>query len=122
MIQMRTILIVADNTGARRASCIKVVGVGARRLARIGDVLTANVKEVIPESPVKKGEVVKGIVVRTTAAIRRPDGSVLRFDENAIILVDNQLNPRGTRIFGPVARELREKNFLKIVSLAPEVV
>lgn len=122
MIQMRTILVVADNTGARKASCIKVVGVGARDIARIGDVVTAAVKEVIPESGVKKGEVVKGIVVRTTADIRRSDGSVLRFDENAIILVDAQLNPRGTRIFGPVARELREKGMLKIVSLAPEVV
>jgi len=122
MIQMRTILVVADNTGARKASCIKVVGVGARDIARIGDVLTAAVKEVIPESGVKKGEVVKGIVVRTTAHIRRADGSVLSFDENAIILVDAQLNPRGTRIFGPVARELRDKNMLKIVSLAPEVV
>jgi large subunit ribosomal protein L14 len=122
MIQMRTILVVADNTGARKASCIKVVGVGARNLARIGDVVAAAVKEVIPESGVKKGEVVKGIVVRTRADIRRADGSVLRFDDNAIILVDAQLAPRGTRIFGPVARELREKGMLKIVSLAPEVV
>ena len=122
MIQMRTILVVADNTGARKASCIKVVGVGARDIARIGDVVTAAVKEVIPESGVKKGEVVKGIVVRTAADIRRSDGSVLRFDDNAIILVDAQLNPRGTRIFGPVARELRDKGMLKIVSLAPEVV
>jgi large subunit ribosomal protein L14 len=122
MIQMRTILVVADNTGARKASCIKVVGVGARKIARIGDIVAAAVKEVIPESGVKKGEVVKGIVVRTAADIRRADGSVLRFDENAIILVDAQFNPRGTRIFGPVARELREKGLLKIVSLAPEVV
>ncbi len=121
MIQTRTRLVVADNTGARRASCIKVVSAGSKRYASIGDLITASVKEVIPQSAVKKGEVVKAVVVRTSSAIQRRDGSSLRFSENAVVLVDNQLNPRGTRIFGPVARELREKNYLKIVSLAPEV-
>lgn len=121
MIQTRTRLVVADNTGARRASCIKVVSAGSKRYAGIGDLITASVKEVIPQSAVKKGEVVKAVVVRTSSVIQRRDGSALRFSENAVVLVDNQLNPRGTRIFGPVARELREKNYLKIVSLAPEV-
>lgn len=121
MIQMQTRLVVADNTGARRARCIKVVSAGSKRYAEIGDLITATVKEVIPQSAIKKGEVVRAVVVRTTSVIRRRDGSALRFNENAVVIVDNQLNPRGTRIFGPVARELREKNYLKIVSLAPEV-
>jgi large subunit ribosomal protein L14 len=122
MIIMRTILAVADNTGARRASCIGVIGRSGKRSADVGDIITCNVKESTPDAIVKKGEVVKGVVVRTKAAIKRPDGSYLRFDSNAVVIIDNQLNPRGTRIFGPVARELRDKKFMKIISLAPEVV
>jgi large subunit ribosomal protein L14 len=122
MIQMRTILDVADNTGAKKASCIQVLGRGARRYAEIGDVISANIKESAPEAAVKKGEVVKAVVVRTKSLIKRSDGSYLRFDHNAVVIIDNQLNPRGTRIFGPVARELRDRNFMKIISLAPEVI
>ena len=122
MITMRSILEIADNSGAKKAACIKVVGRQARKHASIGDIITASVKEVIPEGSVKKGEVVKAVVVRTRNPIKRPDGSVVRFNSNAIVLIDNQKNPRGTRIFGPVARELREKDFTKILSLAPEVV
>ncbi|MCK4518934.1 MAG: 50S ribosomal protein L14 [Candidatus Omnitrophica bacterium] len=122
MIQLRTILEIADNSGARKASCIKVVGRAAKKYAEIGDIVTVNIKEVMPESEVKKGEVAKAVVVRTHSPIRRKDGSYLKFDNNAVVLIDGQKNPRGTRIFGPVARELREKNFMKIVSLAPEVI
>jgi large subunit ribosomal protein L14 len=122
MIQLRTILEIADNSGAKKASCIKVVGRSGKKYAEIGDILTVNIKEVMPESGVKKGEVAKAVLVRCKAPIRRKDGSYLKFDDNAIVLIDNQKNPRGTRIFGPVARELREKNFMKIVSLAPEVI
>lgn len=122
MIQIRTILDVADNTGAKRASCIGVIGRAGRSYAEIGDIITANVKEVTPESTVKKGEVVRAVVVRTHNPIRRQDGSYLKFDSNAMVIIDTQLNPRGTRIFGPVARELRDKNFTKIISLAPEVI
>lgn len=122
MIQMQTLLKVADNTGARRVGCIKVVGASAKRYASIGDLIVASVKESIPNSPVKKGEVVRAVVVRTKSDICRGDGSILRFDENAVVIVDNQLNPRGTRVFGPVARELRERKYLKIISLAPEVL
>jgi len=122
MIQMQTILRVADNTGARRAACIKVVGAGGKRSAEIGDIVVVAIKESIPSAAVKKGEVARAVVVRTRNDIRRPDGSVLRFSENAVVIIDPQRNPRGTRIFGPVARELREKEFLKIVSLAPEVL
>jgi large subunit ribosomal protein L14 len=122
MIQMRTILDVADNTGARKASCIKVVGRSSKRYAHIGDVITCNIKESTPEAAVKKGEVVKAVIVRTCNPIRRKDGSRLRFDRNACVIIDNTGNPRGTRIFGPIARELREKEFMKIVSLAPEVI
>ena len=122
MIRMRSILEIADNTGAKRASCIGVLGRGNRAYAVIGDIISANIKEVTPDSIIKKGEVVKAVVVRTINRIRRPDGSYLRFDSNAIVIIDLQKNPRGTRVFGPVARELREKNFMKIVSLAPEVV
>lgn len=122
MICMRTILNVADNTGARRASCIGVVGRSGKRFAYIGDIITCNIKEATPDAVVKKGEVVKGVIVRTRYSIKRADGSSLKFDSNAIVIIDNQLNPRGTRIFGPVARELREKKFMKIISLAPEVV
>jgi len=122
MIQMRSILDIADNTGARRASCIGVIGRANKRWADIGDIITCNVKEAIPDGIVKEGEVVKAVIVRTKAAITRPDGSELRFDTNAAVIIDNQLSPRGTRIFGPVARELRDKNFLKIISLAPEAI
>jgi len=122
MIRMRTILDVADNTGARRASCIGVLARGNRHYANIGDIVTCNIKEATPDAIVKEHEVVKGVVVRTAFPIRRPDGSFLRFDRNAVVIIDNQLNPRGTRVFGPVARELRDKNFMKIISLAPEVI
>jgi len=122
MIQMRTILDVADNTGARRASCIGVVGRSGKRYADIGDIISCNIKESTPDAVVKKGEVVKAVVVRTKSPIGRPDGSNLKFDRNACVIIDAQMNPRGTRIFGPVARELRDKNFMKIVSLAPEVI
>jgi len=119
---MRTILDVADNTGAKRASCIGVIGRHGRRIAEIGDIITANIKEASPDGVVKKGEVVKAVIVRSVNHIRRRDGSYLRFDGNAIVIIDQQMNPRGTRIFGPVARELRDKNFMKIISLAPEVI
>ena len=122
MIRMRSILEIADNTGAKRASMIGVIGQHGKLWAEIGDVITANVREVTPDSAVKKGEVVKAVVVRTRNPMRRSDGSSIRFDSNAVVLLDAQQNPRGTRIFGPVARELREKNFMKIVSLAPEVL
>ena len=122
MIMMQTTLDVADNTGAKRACCIGVLGRSGKRSAEIGDVIRCNVKESAPDAAVKKGEVVKGVIVRTCFPIRRSDGSYLKFDRNAIVIIDDQNNPKGTRIFGPVARELREKNFLKIVSLAPEVI
>ncbi len=122
MIQLRSILDVADNTGAKRASLIGVLGRKGKSFARIGDIINVNVKESSPNAVIKKGEVAKAVVVRTKNAIRRPDGSILRFDRNAIVFIDAQLNPRGTRVFGPVARELRENNFTKIVSLAPEVI
>lgn len=112
---------IADNTGARQAKMIGVLGTRSKS-ASIGDVITAHVREAIPTASVKKGAVVKAVVVRTTYPVRRPDGSVLRFDGNAIVIIDKDGNPKGTRIFGPVARELREKNFMKIVSLAPEVL
>jgi len=122
MIQLRSILDVADNTGAKRASFIQVLGKKNCDFAEIGDIIKVNIKESSPEAIVKKGEVAKAVLVRTKQPIKRPDGSVLRFDRNAIVFIDAQLNPRGTRVFGPVARELREKNFTKIVSLAPEVI
>ena len=121
MIQMESSIQVADNTGARVAKMIGVIGKRSRS-AGIGDVITAHVRESIPTANVKKGEVVRAVVVRTASPIRRSDGSVLRFDGNAIVIIDKDKNPRGTRIFGPVARELREQNFMKIVSLAPEVL
>lgn len=122
MIQVRSILDVADNTGAKKASFINVIGRKNQRTAMVGDIIVVNIKDSVPDATVKKGEVAKGVVVRTRAPIRRADGSVLRFDRNAVVLIDNQSNPRGTRVFGPVARELRDKNFMKIISLAPEVV
>jgi large subunit ribosomal protein L14 len=121
MVQIRSRLDVADNSGARMATMIGVIG-KQTMYARIGDVITANVKEASPNGTVKKGEVVRAVLVRTKQPIRREDGSLLRFDNNAIVIIDKDLNPRGTRIFGPVARELRERNFMKIVSLAPEVL
>ena len=122
MIQRRSILDVADNTGAKRASCIGVIGRSGKKNADIGDIISCNIKESIPDAVVKKGEVVKAVVVRTRSPIRRLDGSYLKFDRNACVVIDVQMNPRGTRIFGPVARELRDKNFMKIISLAPEVI
>ncbi|MGQ9473302.1 MAG: 50S ribosomal protein L14 [Candidatus Caldatribacteriaceae bacterium] len=122
MIQPRTMLEVADNTGARRIMCIRVMGGSNRRYATIGDIIIASVKEAEPHSGVKKGEVVRAVVVRVRKELGRSDGTFIRFDDNAAVLVNNQDVPRGTRIFGPVGRELREKNFMRIISLAPEVV
>ena len=121
MIQIRSWVDIADNTGARRATMIGVIGKKSLH-AIVGDIITANVKEASPDGTVKKSEVVRAVVVRTRQPIRRGDGSYLRFDNNAVVIIDKDQNPRGTRIFGPVARELREKNFMKIISLAPEVV
>ena len=122
MIQQQSILTVADNTGAKRVMCIKVLGGSARRYAGIGDIIVASVKKAIPGGEVKKGDVVRGVVVRTKNNIGREDGSFLRFDKNAVVIIDDDGNPKGTRIFGAVARELRQKKFMKILSLAPEVV
>lgn len=122
MIQLRTVCDVADNTGAKKASMIGVLGRKGRVYAEIGDVINVNVKESSPDATVKKGEKGRAVVVRTKQLIRRADGTMLRFDRNAVVFIDPQNNPRGTRVFGPVARELREKNFTKIISLAPEVI
>lgn len=122
MIQPRTRLRVADNSGARRIMCIGVLGGSGKRYARVGDVIVASVKQAAPGGSLKKGEVVKAVVVRTARTYGRPDGSYIRFDDNAAVILTDQNNPRGTRIFGPVARELRDKNFMKIISLAPEVL
>ena len=122
MIQQETMLQVGDNTGAKKILCIKVLGGSTRRYATVGDVIVASVKEAAPGGVVKKGDVIKAVVVRTKKEIRRPDGSYIAFSENAAVIIDDNGNPRGTRIFGPVARELREKNFMKIISLAPEVL
>jgi large subunit ribosomal protein L14 len=122
MIQMQTRLNVADNTGAKEVTCIKVLGGSRRRTAGLGDIVVCSVKSVIAGSDMKKGAVVKGVIVRCKQPTRRADGSYVRFDRNALVLIDNDKNPRGTRIFGAVARELRERNFMKIVSLAAEVV
>ena len=122
MIQLHSVLDVADNTGAKRAMCIKVLGGSRRRYASLGDVVVAVVKKALPTGEVKEHEVVKGVVVRTAKAVRRSDGSYIRFDRNALVVIDKEGNPRGTRIFGAVARELRDRNFMKIVSLAEEVV
>lgn len=122
MIQTQTILEVADNSGARRVQCIKVLGGSHRRYARIGDVIKVSIKEAIPRGKVKKGDVMNAVVVRTRQGIRRQDGSLIRFDENAAVLLNNQRQPIGTRIFGPVTRELRGDQFMKIISLAPEVL
>jgi large subunit ribosomal protein L14 len=122
MIGLRTILDVADNSGAKRISIIKVLGGSAKRYARLGDIIVANVKEAVPDGTVRKGAVVKAVVVRTVKEKRRPDGSYIKFDRNAAVLIDDHNDPVGTRIFGPVARELREARFMKIISLAPEVI
>ena len=122
MIQMQSNLGVADNSGARRVQCIKVLGGAKRKYASVGDIIIVSVKEAIPRGRVKKGDVRKAVVVRTAKEIRRADGSAIRFDNNAAVLVNDNLEPIGTRIFGPVTRELRNKNFMKIVSLAPEVI
>lgn len=122
MIQLRTILDVADNTGARRASFIGTLGKKGAFFGEVGDIVKVNIKESSPDAAIKKGEVADAVIVRTKQPIRRTDGSVLRFDRNAVVFIDAQSNPRGTRVFGPVARELRDKNFTKIISLAPEVI
>ncbi len=122
MVQQETRLRVADNSGAKELLCIRVMGGHHRKYAYVGDIITAAVKTAQPGGQVKKGEVVKAVVVRVAKEYRRPDGSNIRFDDNAAVIINNQMNPRGTRIFGPVARELRERNFMKIVSLAPEVL
>lgn len=122
MIQSESYLKVADNTGAKELMCIRVLGGTGRRYARIGDIVVATVKKATPGGVVKKGEVVKAVVVRTVQSLRRPDGSYIRFDENAAVIIKDDKNPRGTRIFGPIARELRDRDFLKILSLAPEVL
>jgi large subunit ribosomal protein L14 len=122
MIQMQSNLDIADNSGARRVQCIKVLGGSKRKVAGVGDVIVVSVKEAIPRGRVKKGEVLKAVIVRTAKEIRRVDGSAIRFDRNAAVLINNQNEPIGTRIFGPVTRELRAKQFMKIISLAPEVL
>ncbi len=122
MIQMQTWLDVADNSGAKLVQCIKVLGGTRKRYAYLGDIIVGSVKRAIPGAEVKQGDVVRGVVVRTTQSVRREDGSYVRFDRNAVVLIDNEKNPRGTRIFGAVARELRARNFMKIISLASEVV
>ncbi len=122
MIQEYTVLSVADNSGAKRAMCFRILGGSRRKRASVGDIVVVTVKEAIPGGTVKKSEVCKAVVVRTTAPIRRKDGSLIRFSDNAAVIINEQKEPRGTRIFGPVARELRDKHFMKIVSLAPEVI
>ena len=122
MIQMQTNLDVADNSGARRVQCIKVLGGAGRRTASVGDIIVVTVKEAIPRGRVKKGDIHRAVIVRTAKEIRRQDGSAIRFDRNALVVIDGDGNPKGTRIFGAVARELRDKNFMKIVSLAEEVI
>ncbi|MBE5937449.1 MAG: 50S ribosomal protein L14 [Lachnospiraceae bacterium] len=122
MVQQESRLKVADNTGAKELLCIRVLGGSTRRYAQVGDIIVATVKDATPGGVVKKGDVVKAVVVRTVKGTKRPDGSYIRFDENAAVIIKDDKNPRGTRIFGPVARELREKQFMKIISLAPEVL
>jgi large subunit ribosomal protein L14 len=122
VIQEESVLNVADNTGGKRIKCIRVLGSGNQKSAGIGDIIIASVKEATPGGVVKKGEIVRAVIVRTKSAVSRPDGTHIRFDENAAVIINEQNNPRGTRIFGPVARELREKEFMKIISLAPEVL
>ena len=122
MVQPQTILKVADNSGAKKIMCIRILGGSFRRSGNIGDIIVASVKSATPGGAVKKGDVVKAVIVRTNKGIQRPDGSSIKFDENAAVIIDNQKQPKGTRIFGPIARELRDKGFMKIISLAPEVL
>ena len=122
MIQAMTFLNVADNSGAKRVSCIKVLGGTKRKIARVGDIIVVAVKDALPNAPIKKGSIERAVIVRTKKEYRRPDGTYIRFDDNACVIIDANKNPKGKRIFGPVARELREKNYMKIVSLAPEVL
>jgi large subunit ribosomal protein L14 len=122
MVQQQTILDVADNSGAKRVQCIKVLGGSRRRYASIGDIIIVSIKEAIPQAKVKKGDVARAVIVRTAREVRRPDGSYIRFDGNSAVLIDKDSEPIGTRIFGPVARELRARKFMKIISLAPEVL
>ena len=122
MVQPQTILKVADNSGAKKIMCIRILGGSFRRSGNIGDIIVASVKTATPGGAVKKGDVVKAVIVRTSKGVSRPDGSYVKFDENAAVIIDNNKQPRGTRIFGPVARELRDKDFMKIISLAPEVL
>ena len=122
MVQPQTILKVADNSGAKRIMCIRILGGSFRRSGNIGDVIVASVKTATPGGTVKKGDVVKAVIVRTSKGVSRPDGSYIKFDDNAAVIIDNQKMPKGTRIFGPIARELRDKGFMKIISLAPEVL
>lgn len=122
MIQVQSVLDIADNSGARKVFCIKVLGGSKRRYANVGDIIVVSIRDALPNSKVKKGSVMKAVIVRSKKGLRRPDGSVIRFDNNSAVLIDNQKQPIGTRIFGPVARELRGKKFLKIISLAPEVL
>lgn len=122
MIQMQTMLDVADNTGAKQVMCIKVLGGTRRRYARIGDIIVGSVKKAMPNIDIKPGDIVRGVVVRTRKSLRREDGSYVKFDKNALVILDKEQEPKGSRIFGAVARELREKNFMKIIALAPEVV
>ena len=122
MVQVETLLTIADNSGARTAKCIRILGGSFRRYARIGDIIVVSVRDALPDSEVKKGQVAKAVVVRTKKEFKRPDGSYIRFDQNAAVLINEDKEPRASRIFGPVARELRDKQFMKIISLAPEVV
>ena len=122
MIQMQSVLNAVDNSGARKMMCIKVLGGSKRRYANVGDIIKVTIKDAIPRGKVKKGDVLNAVVVRTAKGVRRPDGSLIRFDRNAAVLLNNQLQPIGTRIFGPVTRELRQERFMKIISLAPEVL
>jgi large subunit ribosomal protein L14 len=122
MVQVETLLTIADNSGARTAKCIRILGGSFRRYARIGDIIVVSVRDALPDSEIKKGQVAKAVVVRTKKEFKRPDGSYIRFDQNAAVLINEDKEPRASRIFGPVARELRDKQFMKIISLAPEVV
>ena len=122
MVQPQTVLKVADNSGAKKIMCIRILGGSFRRSGNIGDIIVASVRSATPGGAVKKGDVVKAVIVRTSKGVQRPDGSSIKFDENAAVIIDNQKQPKGTRIFGPIARELRDKGFMKIISLAPEVL
>lgn len=122
MIQQQTMLTCADNTGVRRLMCIRVLGSSGRRYAGLGDIVVAVVKDALPNMPIKKSDVIKAVIVRTVATVRREDGMSIRFDDNAAVIINNDGNPKGTRVFGPIARELREKGYTKIISLAPEVI